>query len=543
MKHPVDMRPARYPFLALSLAVVAWTAIAAQAAGPADSPGVPVRRTNNRSPWFPVAESDVVFHMNYTGFTYTNAARTAGQRFLVDAIGPKILSMIEAAEQRIILSVFLFDNFYSTVPSDSDVVGVLTDALVQKREACPDIRIAVILDPSHKAYGRRESPAELRFRESGIDVFYSDLVTGLNRASFLGVREGLGHVNRGIDVVTFGGWGNLWSGLFSYAKVPARFDGDTMSLENVYNALLMKANHRKLLVTDIHGTNYEALVSSANPHNASANHVNSAVSVRGDPARYVHNLLRVDMMHCADLGRRYAHWHDDVTRDYRRAFFVDRFPPLPMEAVSERPTGSEVGVRAQIVTESGIPDGIVELLHGVEAGDEVRIQMFYLSFKPVVEALLGAAQRSDTPVRLLLDANKDSFNRERDGTPNRQVARYLLSESQHQGGRIEVRWYSTHGEQNHAKTMSIVNPRTGKRQLTTGSCNWTGRNLDGVNMEANIIVDGSEPVVQDFNALFDLFWSNADGNEYSLPYEVFKEQTAPDRKWVLGEKPFYYSGF
>jgi hypothetical protein len=62
-------------------------------------------------------------------------------------------------------------------------------------------------------------------------------------------------------------------------------------------------------------------------------------------------------------------------------------------------------------------------------------------------------------------------------------------------------------------------------------------------MEANIIVDGSEPVVQDFNALFDLFWSNADGNEYSLPYEVFKDQTAPARKWVLGEKPFYYSAF
>jgi hypothetical protein len=312
-----------------------------------------------------------------------------------------------------------------------------------------------------------------------------------------------------------------------------------MSLENVYNAMLMKANHRKLLVTDIGGTNHEALVSSANPHNASASHINSAVSIRGDAARYVHNLLREDMRHSAALGRRYAHWHDGATADYRRTFFSDRFPTLPTEAAA---TGG--AVRAAVVTEAPIADAVVDLLDGAGPGDEVRIQMFYLSFKPVVEAILRASTRTGgTPVRLLLDANKDSFNREKDGTPNRQVARHLLEEARRRGGRIEVRWYSTHGEQNHDKTLSIVNPRTGKSRLTAGSCNWTGRNMDGVNMEANIVLDGATHVTRSFNALFDLFWTNADGNEYSLPYDAFSDQTAPDRKWILGEKPFYYSRF
>lgn len=523
-----------------SLVAAALTA-PVQPASPASAAeaGVRIERTNNRSPWFPVNEGDVGFFMNYTGFTYTNAEHTAGRRFFVGAIEPEVLRIVGAAEQRIVLSVFLFDNFYARDPPERDIVGELTEALVHRRTDVPDIRIAVILDPSHKAYGRRESPAERRFRENGIDVFYSDLLSGLKRATFTGVREGLGHVNRGIDVVTFGGWGALWTGLFSQAKIPKQFDGDTMSLETVYNALLMKANHRKLLVADDHGTNLVAMVSSANPHNASASHVNSAVTVRGDPARYVYNVLRADMEHSASLGGRYAHWHDDATRGYRRAFFSERFPELPVA----EPAAVQPAVRAAILTESAIPELVTGWLNGVETGDAVRLQMFYLSFEPVVDALVEASTRTDVPLRLLLDANKDSFNREKDGTPNRQVARHLLAEAARRGGRIEIRWYSTHGEQNHAKTLSIVNPRTGKRLLTTGSCNWTGRNMDGVNMEANIAVDGAEGVTADFNALFDRFWTNADGNEYSLPYDALSDETAPDRKWRLGEKPFYYSRF
>ena len=85
--------------------------------------------------------------------------------------------------------------------------------------------------------------------------------------------------------------------------------------------------------------------------------------------------------------------------------------------------------------------------------------------------------------------------------------------------------------------------KTGKYLLTTGSCNWTGRNMDGVNMEANVVVEGSEKVVAAFNAYFDAFWSNKGAVEYSLPYELFKDQTAADWKWTRGEKPFYYSTF
>jgi hypothetical protein len=123
------------------------------------------------------------------------------------------------------------------------------------------------------------------------------------------------------------------------------------------------------------------------------------------------------------------------------------------------------------------------------------------------------------------------------------VARYLLNGAKERGSKIEVRWYSTHGEQNHAKIMTVTNSLTSKYFMTTGSGNWTGRNLDGVNMESNLIVDGSQKLSESFNSWFDLFWSNGDGNEYSLDYDIFGSSTASDQNWKRGEKPYYLSTF
>jgi hypothetical protein len=496
------------------------------------------KRTNNRSPVFFVAEDDVGFFMNYTGYRYHSKNLTDGERFFTQTIGDKALDMIKAAEQTTIMSVFLYDSFYAKDVSDRDLVGMLQETFLQQRALHPEMNIAVILDPSHKAYGRRVSPAEKELRANGVDVFYSDLLAGLKKASLLGTREGLGHVNRMVDRVTFNGWGNLLSGLFSVVKLPVRFDGDLSSLESAYNAFLLKANHRKLLVTDIRGGVLEALITSANPHNASAYHVNTAISVRGAPARYIYEMLREDMKQSASLGRRYAHWHDEADSRYRKQFFLKSFPSVRGDEgeVLIRTEKRPVGVT--IVSESGIQEAVIDMLTRVQEGDEVRIQMFYLSFQPVLDAIVAASEKTGKPIRILLDANKESFNKTKDGTPNRQVARYLRQASPN----IHIRWYSTHGEQNHAKIMSITNPSGQKYELTTGSCNWTGRNMDGVNMEANVVVSGASKICGRFNKLFDLFWSNDDGNEYSVDGTAIGT-VASDRKWKRGERPYYLSTF
>lgn len=553
------------------LTIVFTTGCAGLQTSKATHARVDVERVNNRSPVYPVREQDLSFMMNYTGYRHLDDSETQEERFFKADIEPKVMSMIDAADETIILSVFLLDNFYSKQTSGRDIVTPLVDKLVQKRLDNPNIQIAIILDPSNKAYGRRLSPAEKRFRENGIDVFYSDLLNDLDRASLLGFREGLGHLGRLMDWVTFRTWGQTWSRLFSRARLPIEFDGDPVSLETAYNAFLLKANHRKLLVADVHGEDMEVLVTTANPHNASAFHINCAVTVRGEPARFVYNVLREDMLQSARLGPLYAHWHYEADKTYRKGFGTVQFPALPLadpeenhkngvsshwangnggvrkarhQTLPHKSSGiMDDGTRVRFVSEREILTAIVELLQTVEPEDEIRIQMFYLSNRQVLKAILDAASRSQHPVRLLLDANKDSFNMEKDGTPNRQAARYLLRKSEDQPGQIEIRWYATRGEQNHAKTMSITCADRGRYALTTGSGNWTSRNLAGVNMEANIVVEGSSKINESFNTLFDLFWTNEDGVEYSLNYEAFADQTATDLKWRLGERPFYWSSF
>lgn len=521
----------------------AWLMLVACSAMAEERATAEIQRTNVHSPVFRVAADEVRFLMDHTGFVPQPDQPGGGVRFFISEINPAALEMIGRAKRHIVLSVFLFDNLYAATPGQTDLVKAYTDALLRKKVECPDIDIAVILDASHRAYGHRVSPAEQTFRSHGIDVFYSDLLANLKSGTLLGVREGAGHLNRGADRLTLGAWSAVFSEVFGRAKLPARFDGDLLSLESVYNAVMLKANHRKLLVTDNGAGEYEALVTSANPHNASASHINTGLWVRGVPARFIYNVLCADLRQSAGLGGVYAHWHAAAGRQYRRTFFETHFPALPLTDSAVRSNAPPRTIGVTVVTEAEIRSAVMAALTHAGPGDAIRIQMFYLSFQPVIDAILAAADRTGQPIQLLLDANKDSFNMEKDGTPNRQVARFMLAEAKRRGLPIAIRWYATHGEQNHAKVMSITNPRTGRYILTTGSCNWTGRNIDGINMEANLVLEGARDCVESFNSRFDLLWSNADGCVYSLPYEAFRDQTAADWKWRLGEQPFYYGAF
>lgn len=492
------------------------------------------RRINNESNWFRVNEDDVDLHLNYTG------VRPDGEQLVHLEIGDKAMDMIRNADRLVVASVFLFDSIYAKDGDPMrDIVQELTDLLVAKKQATPGLHVAIILDPSHRAYGHRVSPSEKRLRDAGIDVFYSDLLEELKRASLLGIREGLGHGARWIHSIPIPGLHQVEKVIFSPAriKLPPRMDEEPITLEMVYNALLLKANHRKLLVTDVHGEGMEALVSSANPHNASVRFPNHALSVRGEPAWYMYRVLREDIAQSIRLGE-HTHWHDAVDTAYVTSYLDEQLPPMPAPEATAVP---ENPVQIRFVSESRIADAVVERLGAVQADDEIRIQMFYLSYRPVVKALVRASRVVRRPICILLDPNMDSFNMKNDGTPNRQVAHWMRNKSRHRGA-LTFRWYNTRGEQNHAKSMCITNPDPRRNWLTTGSCNWTGRNMNGVNMEANLVVRGSVGLNQAFNQHFDLLWTNRDGNLYSLDYEDFADHGGY-LKWTLGEKPFYYSTY
>jgi hypothetical protein len=112
------------------------------------------------------------------------------------------------------------------------------------------------------------------------------------------------------------------------------------------------------------------------------------------------------------------------------------------------------------------------------------------------------------------------INYVKDGTPNAQVAAYLLERARLENAHLEIRWYDTHGEQNHAKAVTITNEKTGKYLLSLGSANWTRKNLAGINLEDNIFVRNSAALNRQFDALFDRLWFNKNaGVRYSVAWD------------------------
>jgi hypothetical protein len=502
------------------------------------------KRLMTQSPWFYVAEEDVDLQVSYSGFDPDKR-----ERFSELDIAPKALEMIQNANKVVIASIFLFDTLYSDDEIKWDVVADFTDLLVQKKKENPNITVALILDPVNRAYGKRISSSMDAMLKAGIDIFISDLLA-TKSATALPLRESIHHVGRFLNkTLTFGLLGDVGD-LVADRNVPIQTPlGQGVSINKLWNALALKANHRKVLVVDS-GDTYELMVTSANPHNASIPNSNYGTTVRGDLAKYVYMVLREDAKHSIELDLAIWHYEEDrkIRKEYGRQYLRGHLPHFDLKDIQPGQNSKETPVAVSFMTESLIRDQIIAMLSEVESDDEVRIQMFYLSNIPVIQAIMDASKIVGRPVRIILDPNKDAFNIEKDGTPNRQVAYYLMEERIEQGLNLEIRWYDTHGEQNHAKIMSITNPAKGKYEIINGSANWTKKNLEDINMEANIRIVGSEKVTRKFNAIFDLLWTNENdgGMVYTLGYH---DQSTVDGKrynthtgmsrWYFGEKTGY----
>jgi hypothetical protein len=520
------------------------------------------------SPWFTVDEQQLALHVSWSGWLQTEQRRVSYRE-----IGPKVLDMIANARSAVVISVFLFDNFYSEEPTTWDVVAAITDAIIKQKVRYPDLVVALILDPSNRAYSNRIAPAVARLSAAGADVFYSDLLA-TNAHTPLKLVEALHHGSRALSQATGGRLGDVIKPALAAIKIPfmGDFDQHPANMQMALNAALIKANHRKIVVTD-RGKSYEALISSANPHNASVSSINFAVSATGPIARYIYNTQRLDIAHSISLqDNDYAYWHQGANDNYRKTYLDEVLTELPAATpplIDNQQ--SRNAARVKFITEGRIKDHLLAILQAVSPGDELRIQMFYLSDLDVVNALMKAAMITRSPIKLLLDPSKDAFGKIKDGTPNRQVAALLtgnldrptLKRLQHYFPdvirnaalselNIALRWFDTHGEQNHAKIMSITNKAQGKFILLHGSANWTGKNLSGINMEANIRVDGSPALVGEFNHLFERFFNNTPVHHdlvtphphsnfadirYSVAYEhpVYREHSGIG-KWLNGEK-------
>ena len=486
----------------------------------------PPARLSVCSPFYHVCEDDLELFASYSWF-----APDKQKRFYKLSIGDKTLDMIRNAKKFVIAGAFLFDCFYSETKTERDIVAELTEAIILQKKKYPRMTAVLILDPINRGYGNRVSPAVKKLTENGVDVFYSDLLS-TESATKIGIPAFIRRSFSLINKKAFRIPGKMLS-IFTRTKLPINnsIDSKGISIEMIWAASALKANHRKLLVTDCPDDRYESLISTGNPHNASIPSTNFAVSVKGDIGKYIYMVLRADALYSASLND--VLW-SDKSRHYTKRFFKDKFSALNTSPVADTHINKPVAV--SFITEGKIKDTIIETLRSADPNDQIRIQMFYLSEPEVVEEIIKTARRVNKNIMIILDPNKDAFNRIKDGTPNRQVAAYLMQKKKELDLKLEIRWYDTHGEQNHAKIMSITDPVENKYQLLTGSCNWTGKNLNNINMESDIFIKGSKKLVTRFNDLFDKFWTNSDSMIYTIGYQGKYQKHAGMRKWLNGEK-------
>jgi len=429
--------------------------------------------TRVATPWMNLGEADIAFLADVT------AADGYGHPLVSQTILDATLRAVSGAREFVVLDYFLFDD------------ARLTDALLARKQAVPSLRVLVVTDPLTEVYGTAPSRQLARLKAGGIDVVVTDL-DGLRDPNFLYSSLWRLAVRwwSGTQAAAPGGW------------LPNPLEVGPRELPFGAWARLMnfKANHRKIAIADDGQGGIVGVISSANPHAASSAHSNVALQLRGP---VLAALLESEM-----AVARLSGWQGVLGAP----------ASLPASVVAAPPTG---GARVQVLTEGAIEEALLTRIGAAGRGEAIDIAMFHLSDRPVIDALLAASRRG-VAVRLILDPNKDAFDQTTSGIPNRPVASELMTASD---GRIQVRWYRTHGEQFHAKLVMIYSRDS--LWLTLGSTNLTRSNLGDYDLEANAAVEAAResPLAQQVAAYFDRLWNNraAPGTEYTADAGVYAD--------------------
>lgn len=409
-----------------------------------------------------------------------------GQRQKQQQIFDQAISMITGAKRLIVMDMFLFNNYVgASTQQQRPLAEQVTQALIAQKKLYPGMTVVVVTDPINTVYGGQLSNNLNELRAAGVEVVETNLLP-LRASNPL--------------------WSGFWYICCQWAGnnpqggwLPNALGPDKVTLRSYLSLLNFKANHRKTLVTDSE-QGWQALVTSANPHDASSWHDNVALLFSGQAALDVLETERA----VAKLSE-----HD-----------------VPAVLIANPDNPASTGQpQVQVLTESKIRDALLNSISTAVKGDQLDIAVFYLSHRDIIQAMKQAQARG-VQVRLLLDPNEDAFGHKKNGIPNRQVAREL-----HQAG-LPVRWCDTHGEQCHSK-MLIKRTQGGQAELILGSANYTRRNLDDLNLETNVrvLAPVNSAVMVQSNAYFERVWNNQNGERFSVDYDKYHDDSRLKYWW------------
>lgn len=392
-----------------------------------------------------------------------------------------IFELIEEAEDFLVLDLFLFNDDYDHTDPSLDFPNLsdeLANRLIEKKEQDPEVDIIFITDPINTFYDTYTPERLQSMEEAGIHVVITD-VDPLRDSNPL-----------------YSGFYRTylqWFGSSDAEYLPNAFrqQGPEVNVQSYLSLLNFKANHRKTVMNEQKG-----VITSANPHDASYYHSNVGYLIQGD---ILYELLASERAVAEMSG-----------------FDTELFDSFVIQVAED--TDEEM-YEVQLLTEKQIKTHILDLIEQSRPIHAIKIGMFYLSDREIVEALKDAEDR-EVPIQIILDINQDAFGNEKNGIPNRPVASELTSGY----SSIDIRWYESNGEQFHSKffLLESIDDVT----MIGGSTNFTRRNLDDLNLETNVKVKGTkdQPQVQRMLDYFDRIWENEDG-VYTSAYEVHAESS------------------
>jgi phosphatidylserine/phosphatidylglycerophosphate/cardiolipin synthase-like enzyme len=406
-------------------------------------------------------------------FLYDLTYQEDGKRIAEQEIFDTMFEHIEKAQKYILLDMFLFNKYMGKEDqSYRDICGEMTDLLI-KKSTVDNVTIDFITDPINNVYGGDISPELTRMSEAGINV----IVTNLDKLPD-------SNVIYSPFWRTFIQWfGNSTeNGIFPH---PFNSEGK-VTLRSYLRLLNFKANHRKVFLAD-YGDTWASIVTSANPHNGSSAHCNVGILIYGDFA--------------SDL--------------YVAEKAVAEFSDSKLSQYVKAENSSEGDLKLKLISEREIKKHLLIELERTTKNDSIKIGMFYLSDRDVVENLISASKRG-VNIKIILDANKDAFGRKKNGVPNRPVAYELQKKS---NGKIRIKWYNTHGEQFHAKFILIQHYKK-EDTLILGSANLTKRNIGNENLELNVelIAEDNTDIMHDVREYYNLIWYD---EKYCLDYKKY----------------------
>ncbi|MGM0922841.1 MAG: phospholipase D family protein [Bacillota bacterium] len=416
--------------------------------------------------------------------TYKIEGRVEADQMIFDAV----FKAINEAEDFIVIDLFLFNGYYDRWETYPKLSKELSDRLLKKKKANPEMEIVFITDDINTSYGSHASKELEAFKDAGIDVVISDM-NALRDSNPL-----YSSVWR-----TFFQWfGQAGPGWLSNPFGDTAPDIHIRSYLKLFN---VKANHRKAVATE-----KTAIVSSANPHDASGYHSNVAFQVNGN--------VIADVLES-----------EQAVSDYSGG------PKLPEYKKKNDEKGD---IKVQVLTEGKIYKHLLESIRSTEKDDEIWIGMFYLADRKVIDSLVAASNRG-AEIKMILDPNQNAFGQEKIGLPNRPVAEELLEDTNQ---KIKVRWYNTTKEQYHPKMLFIKSKE--EATIISGSANFTKRNLDDLNLENDLKIAAAadEPVMKEVESYFIKLWTN-DGADYTLDFEKYRDDMPFIKRAIYAVQKFF----